>query len=461
MAKYANTDFDSSALLDTRASKGTVSRETNPGGNKTMGVAPDKDVGLFKDMMVNDVIISTTIDATVDVLTANGYDFFSRKENKSNKKKALELFNTFKFDMNFDDVVDNLSRTLLSYGMGFMELRSTKKKILKELYILETSEMRINYDNFGTIHGYFQTGTNAQIEFKPSEVIYFRIKPFGSRVYPLWPLEPIAREYATNIHANVFLQSVFKNIPPHMMYILKNANSTQRKTFIQNLQIVKQNPSSDLVAIGDADVKTNIPAFDNGLMEVLRWLRQQIFAVTRVPPFWLGILEDAANRGNAEAQIFAFETRIKKIQQVIENKINSELLPAMGAKDMVFKFNPFSLKDEKTLLENAEKLKALGVKKKKIAEFLTTRGLTIDAEDIEDQPEGNEKLTRDLVSMNRPRMNKKDEDLKSNIDKSGTSALTPLKAKNIEQRSAKETLIMDGYDQYEEEVLKYGRLQRE
>ena len=446
MAKYANADFDSMALLDTRVSKGTVSSESRPGG-ATKGVPPDRDIKLFRDMIVNDVVISTTIDATVDVVTAGGYDFFSRKNGKLNRKKAKEMFNSFKFDMNFDEVLDNLSRCLLSYGMGFMELRSTKKKIIKELNILETTETTIDYDNFGEIHGYYQKGSGEEIYFAPDEVIYFRMKPFGSRVYPLWPLEPIAREYASNIYGNSYLQSIFRNIPPHAMYILKSANTTQRKTFIQNLQIVKQNPNSDLVAIGDADVKTNIPSFDNGLMDVLKWLRQQIFAVTRVPPFWLGILEDAANRGNAEAQIFAFETRIKKIQQIIENKINTDLLPKMGAKDMVFKFNPFSLKDEKTLLENAEKLKAIGASRERIADFLTERGLTIHPDELEESVD-NDKLNRDITSMSRKRMDKGTDDMESNVDKSGVSELTEEKADDIQQRAIQQYGDHVRYNEY-------------
>ena len=449
MAKYASTNFDSTTLIDTRESRGTVSNEAQPGGDIVSGVPPDRDLKLFKTMLENDVIISTTIDASVDVITCNGYDFYPRKyQTKTNKKKARDVHNSFKYDMNFDEVLDNLSRCLLTYGMGFVELRATKKKIVKELYVLETTEMRIKYNEHGEIGGYFQVGTLGQVKFNPEEVLYFKTKPFGSRVYPLWPLEPIAKEYSSNVYANTYLQSIFTNIPPQAMYILKSANATQRKTFIQNLQIVKQNPNSDLVAMGDADVKTNIPAFDNGLLEILKWLRQQIFAITRVPPFWLGILEDAANRGNAEAQIFAFETRIKKFQQIIENKINSELLPRMGCKDMVFKFNPFSLKDEKTLIENAERLRAIGVKKEKIAEFLTYRGLTIDAEDIE-EPEGKDKDK--LNRAKRDRMDVSTEDMNVNVDETGISELTEEKAPDIQQRS--QYVIEEGYDQYKEEIL--------
>ena len=336
--------------------------------------------------------------------------------------------------------------------MNFIEMRSNARSSLKELFILETTEMRVQYEANGKIISYWQIANGQDVEFSPDEVIFMRLKTLGSRVYPLWPLEPIATQFATNVYASEYLKTQFTRIPPRIMYVLNNASKMQRRKFIQNLQVVKQNPNADLVAMSEAKIEKNVPSFDEGLLDVTKWLRQQTFAVTRVPPFWLGIVEDAANRGNAEAQIFAFETRIKKLQQIIENAFTKQLLPKMGAKDFIFRFNPFSLKDEKTLIENAQKLKSIGITKERVAEFLTTRGLTIHDEDIEDiiDQNANEKLSRDLTSMGRSRMDKGTDDMKSNVTQKGTSDLTPEKARDIEQRG----LIIAGYDQYKEEFLK-------
>ena len=114
---------------------------------------------------------------------------------------------------------------------------------------------------------------------------------------------------------------------------------------------------------------------------------------------------------------------------------------------MVFKFNPFSLKDEKTLLENAEKLKAIGATRERIAEFLTARGLTVDIEDLE-ETQDNDKFSRDITSMGRRRMDATADDMNVNVDRKGTSELTEQKAKDIQQRGV--YYIDDDYDQYEE-----------
>jgi len=118
----------------------------------------------------------------------------------------------------------------------------------------------------------------------------------------------------------------------------------------------------------------------------------------------------------------------------------------MGAKDMVFKFNPFSLKDEKTLLENAEKLKAIGASRERIADFLTERGLTIHPDELEESVD-NDKLNRDITSMGRKRMDKGTDDMNSNVDKSGVSELTEEKADDIQQRG-----IYSYDDEYGEDI---------
>lgn len=445
-------------LFNIRASRGLPIREQNTTSLSEDGVMPEVDLKLFKEMMINDPIISTCVDAFVDVTMMAGYDFYSKREKtKQAKSISQRAWEIFKFDLNFDEVGDNLVRNLLIYGLGYMEPRSTKSGKPKELFMLESTEMAIKYDKHGKLLGFQQRQGNEKIDFKANEVIYFKLKPLGSRVFGLYPLEPVAREYASYTFASSYLQGIFKNMPPRLMYTLKNANSTQRKTFIQNLQIIKQNQKADLVALGEAEGKQILEDLDAGLTDILKYLRQQVYAITRVPPMWTGILEDAGNRGNSEAQIFAFETAVRKVQRVIENGVNRELLPKLGLSNLVFKFNPFSLKDEKAIIENAEKMRAMGVKKEKIAEFLSMRGIYIEAEDIEDQTQ---QLGKDIISMKRPRMDKKMDNMTNNTNQKGVSELSAQKRPDLEGRSPIEIPKFEDFeeiDQYEEEVLKRAR----
>ena len=103
MAKVVDFDFDSSvfeaSMLETRASKGIV-KDSAPINSSGKGVDPGVDLNLFKEIAENDVVITTAVDATVDVLTSAGYDFVPRRFSKSSKKRAEELLEQFKFDLN-------------------------------------------------------------------------------------------------------------------------------------------------------------------------------------------------------------------------------------------------------------------------------------------------------------------------------------------------------------------------
>ena len=437
--------------METRKSKGLVPRLASPalGAGNKLGVPPKVDVNLFKEMVLNDETVSAAVDTLVDVSTVNGYDFFSKKETKLARTEVKKLHDLFRFELNYDEIQDNILRNLAVYGYCLLELRKTKAGKIKELHVLETPEIWIRHDDHGEIHGYVQnrqdTGDGPP-RWTTKEIIYYTAKKLGSQVYPQFPFEPVARDYATNVFAEKYLQQLFRNMPPRMLYTLENANMTQRKVFIQNLNITKQKQVADIVALGKADPKMLVPEFGS-IIEILKFLRQQVLSVTRVPGFFLGIGDEGSNRGNSEARIFAFETRIRKLQQIIEQKNNTELLPALGFSNAVFKFNPFSLKDEKTLLENAEKMRAMGIKKEKVSEFLTMRGLTVNAEDIEDVTE---QLGKDVISMDRPRMDKKNQDMKTNLNAKGSSDLSPKKDPNLDTRAL---TVTDGYDQYEEEYV--------
>ena len=49
------------------------------------------------------------------------------------------------------------------------------------------------------------------------------------------PLEPAAKTLTSKIWSNDYLQNVFKSLPPKMLWVLKQADKTQRRQFIENL----------------------------------------------------------------------------------------------------------------------------------------------------------------------------------------------------------------------------------
>jgi hypothetical protein len=419
-------------LVETRASKGFVKDQA--GVNEPSETTSIQNYRLFLDMVHNDPLITAAFDTIVDISSHASYDFVPLKDNVSKSKEAKEFLRKFNFELDGKDIIDNLTYSMLYYGDAYLELRRGEKtKQVKELWPLETTEMGIKFNDHGKIEQFVQeTNGVKKDDWVPKDVVFFRLKWIGSKVNSYNSLEAVAKDYTTSVNASNYLQKMFLTIPPKIIYGLKNANKTQRTAFVDNLVASKNNPNIDLVVMGEIEIKKLFLEFDPNLVNLLNYIRSQVLTITRVPAFLLSVNEGGTARGDSEAKLFSFEARIRKLQQKIEQGINQHLLPEMGIKDIEFRFNPFSLKDEKTILENAERMFNLGVSKERVAEFLSARGITVTAKEIDTT---NIKKDKEL-NPSRRREDVKTDDMTSNIDQKGVS--DEREDKSVEMRSSYE-----------------------
>ena len=335
-----------------------------------------------------DPVLSTALDLTVDLTTQNGYTFSG--ENQRTIKEVKKLFDD---KLDFDQVIDNILYQLLIFGDAYLELRRNESgtKIM-ELHALETSEMDFEYDKHGEILQYVQKveskGKENWVYFKPKDVIYFRLRRIGSEMKSKVPFKSVARDFTTNLEANNYLLSIFKNLPPKLVYFLKSSNDKNRKDLIENLLKAKSNPNIDIIMQGEADAKVMEVNFNNGLMQVLQWIQNRVLMITRVPPHWIGIM-DGANRGIGENVVISYETKIRKLQTKIASRINKELMPKLGFPNITFKWNAISLMDEKETILNMGQLKTIGFDNQTVIQYGKDHGLKMkpDAKIIE-QPVG-------------------------------------------------------------------------
>ena len=433
--------------LDMRASLGFVKDyyKEEPDNSTT----PPADYNLLLEMFENDTVLSTAIDTTVDVGSSNGFHFEGK-----NKKAVKTLQDVFENDLDFDIVVQNIFYSMLIYGDAFLEIRWKDGKP-NELHVLETTEMKIRYDEHGEILGYVQVpsgaGSNAlsgvqqqnaagkKIYFSPDEIVHFKLKSIGSRVYSYSPFKPIMREFTTKKYASSYLSRIFANFPPRLMYVLKTANKEQTKAFIENLKRAKNSPHKDLVGVGDVDVKeTGVFDFSQGLTDILNHLRTEMLMITKVPPIWVGI-PDNSNRSNSEAQVRSFETRVKSIQNKIASAINKQLIPALGysRKSVKFMFNPFSLMEEEKIVKICTGLKEIGLDDDSILDYLRKKGIHLrpEAKIKSEQEELKEKTSFGIDESNRNRGADSGSGRKTVLDGNGSSSAGKEKLESKQLRT--------------------------
>lgn len=357
------------SLVDMRASRGIV-KDYKPGLPSHHGVQPPNDYGVLFNLVERDELLWTAVDLTVDMVTHNGIDFLRRrnasKDIKGGKGDSLIEVARKRFDdeLDYDSVQRNILWQLLVYGDAFMYLEVKGGKVVK-LHPLETSEMVINHDEHGEVSGYTQkpnhtSNMKSWVHFGKDEIIYYRMYWVGSQVYSYTPFRSIAKVYNAKLFATDYVQHIFQNLPPKMVYFLKNASKDQRDAFVQMLIRNKMNPARDVVGTSNDSMNAQMLnyVFDSGLPAVLDMIQRRVISVLRVPPHWLGMVE-GANRGIGENVVIPFETRVKRIQGIIASVNNKELMPKLGLSTLEFRFNAISLMDEKVILANAQTLKGL------------------------------------------------------------------------------------------------------
>jgi len=364
-------------IMEERASKGIVhDYKTNVNSvNKKFKQAPYI-YDTLMDMVELDPVLFTAVSLTADLATYKGYDFIG--ENEGQIKTATEKFNQ---ELDFDKAIKNCMWSLIVYGDAYLEIRwnETHTEVM-ELNPRDTKDMRIDYDKHGEIKGYIELvqgqPPEKAINYKPDEIVRFSMYQVGSQVYSRNPLKACARDFSTGVVSRDYVHGIFTNLPPKIIYFLKNGNDKQRKDFIQNLIIAKRTPGMDIVAQGE-EFDAKVAQLDfTGLIDILNWNSKRILMITRCPPHWVGML-DGANRGIGENVVIPYETKIKSIQHEVESQINKDLMPLLNYKDLKFKFNGISLMDDKTVTDIMKTMKDTGIDGESIIEYGRERGLDL------------------------------------------------------------------------------------
>ncbi len=394
------------------------------------------------DLIHQDPVLARAFDIIVDFSTYNGYDFIGGAVKTRNKLRDL-----FYSKLNYNQVQTNIMYGLCYYGDQFLELRKENSIVPNELWPLETTEMRIQYDSHGKVERYWQRPFSMSgltpveiaekeqshgIPFDPDEVIHFRMKWIGSQVYSYNPTTPASTAIATKLYAQNYLMKIFMNMPPRYHMHLAGIGKQQFNEAKREFQSAKTNYSKAIAMTRSSDPQsrptiTKIePPYDQTLLDVMKYLRNEVLTITGVPRSW--VQESAnENRGITEAEQRPFDVRIKAIHRnVIEPPINNKLLPLLGysrvpsgtENKLMLRYNEISVKGETEILQNAGLLRDMGLKPKALVRYLDEKGIVgLDPTDFDET-----QLRKNMeLNPSRERMDKNKEDMTSELDEKGVS----------------------------------------
>ncbi len=401
-------------------------------------------------LIQNNATLAAAYDIVMETSVYRGFDFI--RGTKEERDKLRELFDIDK--LNFLQVLPNIIYSLVYYGDAFLELRKKDSAKPNELYPLETTEMRIRYDEHGKVDGYVQRQFNMDamtedqaitkenelipekdggdgvrthgVFFGEGEVIHFRMKWIGSQVYSYNPNEPIIETASTRLYAGNYLKQIFINMPPRYVAHLAGIGNADFKLAKKEFQATKTNYKKTIAFSKSSDPTSKLtiqeikPPYDKVLIDVIKWLDTELLKITRVPRTWV---EESGveNRGIGESITLPYDIHIKYIHSnVLEIPINKHLLKKVfkvSSKSRL-KFNEASRKGEMEILQNAGLLRNMGLKPEALVKYLDDRGICgTDPTDFEET-----QIKKDMeLNESRQRMNKSTDSMTQNIGSNGIS----------------------------------------
>ncbi len=203
----------------------------------------------------------------------------------------------------------------------------------KDLQLLKSSTIRINYDETGLIKSYEQKigGRNVRI-YKPEDVIHLSLFNVGGQPYGFTPLETALSDIATLIFAKEFAGKYFENDGiPYFIFHMPNANPGDRnyENLKRELKEMKKeaNKYRSMVLTGDVTAEqVNKFNKDMEFSKLIEHFTQIVLMIMGVPAHRVNLTIDVRQIGGAVNR--AYEGYFKKLQFIqtsIEEILNSEL----------------------------------------------------------------------------------------------------------------------------------------
>jgi len=292
-----------------------------------MGLMPEFDREKALDAVRKDSTVIAAINTLVDRSMENGYRI-TGDDGKSRDKEAEKKLR----DLRFNKILRQIFYNLYAYGNVFVENVKDGNDNIKELHILETTITEPISTVHGQIEGYTQItpdDTNAPF-WNPNEVSFMTTTKLTTNVWGELDIQAVYTSVLIKEYIYAYLGWLFGTNQLKSFYNIKNANEKQVKNFVSWLKRSQDDITKPLIAEGEVEA-TLLRDFTEGdnIMKVLEKCDNNILTLFQVPPVAMGLPGDS-NRSNSDAQDSALNTRIRSVQEIVEDECKYDLFRKMG-----------------------------------------------------------------------------------------------------------------------------------
>ena len=319
-------------------------------------------------------IVRAAINKVAIAATNVGFDFVPRDSRSRIRKGELTILKDF-FDRQQDFMYElrRIYRDMLIYGDAFMYVVPDRTRRPHSLKRLAPWTIAVRTATNGSVVGYVQFDesdpTNqTYVTFESHELLHFKMDDPDNDLYGLSPLSALLRTVESDIYAQNYNISFFKN--SGITGTIISVNGVDQDEIQRNRQFLMEHytgPSAAHKPIfleGDnvSVEKSVVSHTDMGFLQGREFNILEILAVIDVPPSKIGIME-SANRSNSKEQDKSFRTEsVSPLQVVVENVLNGQFIrPILGVENTIFVHSEGDTRDAVELMNYYTKGIAWGI----------------------------------------------------------------------------------------------------
>ena len=366
-------DLDYKALASL-SKIGSATSVQGRSGKAAGGASTVVSYAVIREISMKSEVIAAIVRRTVDDVLGNGYRFDLASGVEEGNKADLEKLNLFFAMPNPEDMGDewleSLVYDLCLFGDAYLELDGSKDK---------SSESGEDWRFGGKLSSIWPVPADT-IEIipaaripKPPEMAYIqkingKTRRFASdkilhiskykqgRGYGTSPMIPLLQTITGQLNLANYINEQFTGTLPKTILNVGDISNGEMKTMLAMLeqQLSTGKSPFGLVAVnGGKGFETHrlIDSIKDGQhLDLLYYYREEICAVFGIPPMKLGWVQ-TGKMSNPEQQLEAWYDVVESYHHRISALINYRILPILGVKDYVFKFNTIRPSKEKLLAE--------------------------------------------------------------------------------------------------------------
>ena len=192
------------------------------------------------------------------------------------------------------------------------------------------------------------------ITWTVEEIVHFQIDEMTQKFWGTTDIESLKRIIALKDRVLHYMDLLFKQNWFRVHFHGKNVPDEDLRQFIDMFITNMDIPDAPLLTVGIEDLEGKRYLTEEVLLpliEIKRELRNEMLTLLRVPPIIAGTV-DNSNRSNSDVQAhFAFNNRIRAVQEDIEDDISFDMFPKLGIKNAEYKFNEVSNRSLKEIVD--------------------------------------------------------------------------------------------------------------